>query len=37
MEKLDMKSKSIIEENVSKLASLFPECITESINPTGGV
>ena len=27
--KLDMKSKDIVEDNISKIAELFPECISE--------
>lgn len=27
--KLDMKSKDIVEDNISKIAGLFPECISE--------
>lgn len=29
MHKLDMKSKDIVEDNVSKISELFPECISE--------
>ena len=36
MEKLDMKSMNRIEENIRKLAAIFPECVTESKNPNGG-
>ena len=32
MEKMKMHSKSKIDENVKKIAALFPECITEIIN-----
>ena len=32
MEKLKMKSTDIINDNINKIAELFPECITETIN-----
>lgn len=35
MEKLKMHSKNKIDENVKKIAALFPECITEIINDDG--
>ena len=35
MEKLKMHSMSKIDENVKKIAALFPECITEIINDKG--
>ena len=34
MEKMKMHSISKIDENVKKLAELFPECVTEVINNT---
>ena len=38
MEKMKMHSMSKIDENVKKIAELFPECITETLvpNPNGG-
>lgn len=35
MEKMKMHSMSKIDENVKKIAALFPECITEIINDNG--
>ena len=35
MEKMKMHSMSKIDENVKKIATLFPECITEIINNKG--
>lgn len=35
MEKLKMHSLSKIDENVKKIAALFPECITEIVNDKG--
>ena len=35
MEKMKMHSMSKIDENVKKIAALFPECITEIINDKG--
>ena len=36
MEKLDMKSMNRIEENIRKLATIFPECVTEAKQSNGG-
>lgn len=36
MEKLKMHSLNKIAENVEKIASLFPNCITESTDGIGG-
>ena len=36
MEKLDMKSMDRIKENIRKLATIFPECITEAKKSNGG-
>ena len=36
MEKMDMKSMNRIEENIRKLAALFPECVTEAKESNGG-
>lgn len=35
MEKMKMHSMSKIDENVKKIAALFPECITEVVNEEG--
>ena len=35
MEKMKMHSMSKVDENVKKIAALFPECITEIINDNG--
>ena len=35
MEKMKMHSMSKIDENVKKIAALFPECITEIVNEKG--
>lgn len=32
MKKLEMHSESLINENIAKLAELFPECVTEVVN-----
>ena len=32
MKKLEMHSESLINENIAKLAELFPECVTEAVN-----
>ena len=32
MDKLDMQSKNLVDENISKIAQLFPNCITEGKN-----
>ncbi len=39
MEKMKMHSMNKIDENVKKIATLFPECITETLMPNsdGGV
>ncbi len=29
MEKLDMKSKDKVQENIEKIRELFPNCVTE--------
>jgi len=31
MEKLDLKTPNFTDQNIEKLASLFPSCVTESI------
>lgn len=36
MEQLKMHSLNKIAENVEKIASLFPNCITESTDGIGG-
>ena len=30
IEKLDLKSPDLVNENIEKLATLFPHCVTES-------
>ena len=37
MDKLDMQSKNLVDENISKIAELFPNCITEGKNEEGQV
>lgn len=37
MEKLKMHSPNIAEENIEKLTSLFPNCVTESKDENGGL
>ena len=37
MDKLDMQSKNLVDENISKIAELFPNCITEGKNEDGQV
>ena len=35
MDKLDMQSKNLVDENISKIAELFPNCITEGQDENG--
>jgi len=35
MEKLKMHSPNLVDQNIAKLAELFPNCITESVNQKG--
>lgn len=35
MDRLDMQSKNLVDENISKIAELFPNCITEGHNENG--
>lgn len=37
MEKMEMQSKNLVDENISKIAQLFPNCITEGKNKEGQV
>ena len=37
MDKLKMQSTNIIEENINKIAELFPNCITEGVDDKGTV
>ena len=37
MEKMEMQSKNLVDENISKIAQLFPNCITEGKNEEGQV
>lgn len=36
MEKLKMQTADGVQDNISRIAELFPECITEVKTPTGG-
>lgn len=35
MDKLDMQSKNLVDENINKIAELFPNCITEGKDENG--
>ena len=35
MEKMDMQSPDFVEENIAKLAALFPGCVTETASKDG--
>lgn len=35
MDKLDMQSKNLVDENIEKIAKLFPNCITEGKDENG--
>lgn len=37
MDKLDMQSKNLVDENIEKIAQLFPNCITEGKDENGQV
>ena len=37
MDKLDMQSKNLVDDNIEKIAKLFPNCITEGKNEDGQV
>lgn len=37
MDKLDMQSKNLVDENINKIAKLFPNCITEGKDEDGQV
>ncbi len=37
MDKLQMRSKNLVDENISKIAELFPNCITEGKDENGQV
>lgn len=37
IEKLDLISKDNLQENIEKLAELFPNCITESLGNDGNL
>ena len=37
MDKLEMKSKNLVDGNIEKIAELFPNCITEGKNANGQV
>ena len=34
-EKIDLKTKDIVLENINKIAKLFPNCLTETVNSEG--
>ena len=36
MDKLKMQTADGVQDNISRIAELFPECITEVKTPTGG-
>ena len=36
MEKLKMQTADGVQDNISRIAELFPECITEGKTPNGG-
>ena len=36
MEKLKMKNEDGVQDNISRIAELFPECITEVNDQMGG-
>ena len=36
MEKLKMQTANGVQDNISRIAELFPECITEVSNQLGG-
>lgn len=36
MDKLKMQTADGVQDNISRIAELFPECITEVKPPTGG-
>lgn len=35
MKKLEMRSKNLVDENINKIAELFPNCITEGHDENG--
>ena len=37
MDKLDMQSKNLVDDNIEMIAKLFPNCITEGMNEDGQV
>ena len=37
MEKLDSLTPDLTQENIDRIAALFPECVTEAENESGGV
>ena len=36
MKKLEMRSKDIVQDNVSKIRGLFPDCVTRVADPMTG-
>ena len=37
MDKLKMQSENLVNENIDKIAKLFPNCITEGTNENGEI
>ena len=35
MDKLKMQSENLVDENIEKIAKLFPNCVTEGKNENG--
>ena len=35
MEKLNLQTHNIVDENIKKIAELFPNCLTERLNEKG--
>lgn len=36
MKKLKMHSKDMVQDNVSKIRDLFPDCVTKALDPATG-
>lgn len=36
MEKIDPRTPDLTQENISKIAKLFPDVVTETLNAEGG-
>lgn len=37
MEKANMHSLDMVNENIKKIGSIFPECVTETVDENGNV